>query len=61
MNYKCCDLYLNWCIRENYVKILSDRERRKLFVLTERGIELYHNEFEGGICDTGYEESASIL
>ncbi|MDE2589625.1 MAG: hypothetical protein KGL95_08175 [Patescibacteria group bacterium] len=61
MNYECCDMYLNWCIRANYIKIIRNDRRRRLYELTDRGKDYFHREFEGGSMDRTYAETASIL
>lgn len=60
MNYEYCDMYLDWCIRMKFIKISGEGDS-ELVELTERGMELYRDEFEGSFTDMRYAETASIL
>lgn len=48
MNYDYCDRYLDWCRRMRLITF-STRYDNETISLTERGRELYRDEFEGGI------------
>ncbi len=60
MNHQCCDLYLNWCIRENYIAYVFDDNGKKLYRLTDRGREFFYREFENSLLDQEYSKSALI-
>lgn len=50
MNYEYCDRYLDWCRRLKFINF--DRDSNSgLIELTDRGRELYRNEFEGRVMD----------
>lgn len=45
MNYNCCSLYLTWCMSLQLIKFWPDNEGSELIVLSDRGMELYKEEF----------------
>ncbi|MGI0093206.1 MAG: winged helix-turn-helix domain-containing protein [Nitrosotalea sp.] len=45
MNYEYCDRYLDWCRRMKLIRLNGDGDS-ELIELTERGKELYRDEFE---------------
>lgn len=45
MNYNCCILYLTWCRSLRLINSWPDNNGTELIVLTDRGMELYKEEF----------------